>query len=208
MIAGILSQSQASDLNLATSIKQWLFSQVVTPYNAAAVAQGLNQGASLQADGSWKTDANGLGLIEALPDDKSVYERVPIVAYSLDSKSAKSPLPTGLGDGANWEWRSATICCLPAVSVSSDTTGQVVQANRAAQWLLKTYLTNAILRANTLPIVDHSQAQVGGLFPQIGYAEIKGQQIHSMERVAQMLDANKYRFDVIFDLRWAVSTTN
>lgn len=201
-IAGILTQSQASDMNLATSVKQWLFAQIVNPYNTA----NPNQGASLQNDGTWKSDTNGLGLIEGLPDDKAIYERVPVIAYCIDLKPTKEPLPTGAGDGANWEHRGISLVCLPAINVSP--LDGTIQPSKADQWVLKSFVTNAILRANVVPIVDHSQALVAGYYPQIGYAEMHGQQIHGMEKISQMLDANKYRFDVTFDLRWAVATTN
>ncbi len=201
MIAGILTQAQACDINLATSIKQWLYVQVVEPYNTAYP----NQGASLQNNGTWKADTNGLGLLESLPDDKAIYERVPCVTYCIDLKPGKNPLPTGAGDGASWEYRGISLVCLPSLTINTDGT---VQADRASQWALKSLVNNAVLRANVLPIVDHSQAQSGGLYPQIGYAEISSQQLHGMEKIAQMLDANKYRFDVTLDIRWAVSTTN
>lgn len=200
-IAGILTQAQASDVNLVTSIKQWLYTQVVQPYNTAYP----NQGASLQNDGTWKADTAGLGLIESLPDDKSIYERVPCIAYCIDLKPAPKSTPTGAGDGANWEYRGISLVCLPAITISSDGT---IQASRANQWALKSYVSNAILRTHVMPIVDHAQAQSGGVYPQIGYAELYDQQYHGMEKIAQMLDANKYRFDVTFNVRWAVSTTN
>lgn len=201
LISGILTQTQASDVNLATSIKQWLYTQVVEPYNAAYP----NQGASLQNDGTWEADTAGLGLIESLPDDKAIYERVPCVAYCIDLKPAPKSVVTGAGDGADWEYRGISLVCLPAITISTDGT---IQASRANQWALKSLISNAILRTHVLPIVDHSQAQVGGLYPQIGYAEMLDQQYHGMEKISQMLDANKYRFDVTFNIRWAVSTTN
>jgi hypothetical protein len=204
-ISGILTQAQATDINLATSVRQWLINNVVTPYNTEALAAGLNQGMGMQPDGTWKADTNGLGIIEGLPDDKSIYERVPVIAYSLDYKLPKAPYPTGMGDGAAYEYRSVSIVCLPAISSGSD---GVIQASRQSQWILKTHLANAVSRANVLPIVDHSQGIVAGNYPQIGYAELHNQRIHGMERVAQMLDANRLRFDVQFDLCWAVTTTN
>ena len=207
-IAGILSQAQATDINLATSISQWLFNNVVTPYNSAAISVGINQGMAMQRDGTWKSDNLGLGIVAGAPDDQSIYERVPSIAYSLDYKVPKSPHSLGMGDGAFWEYRSVSICCLPAVSASADAADQSIQTSRQSQWLLKTAISNAITRSNILPIVDHSQAKVGGNYPQIGYAEILGQKIHSMEKIAQMLDANRLRFDAFFEIRWAVTTTN
>lgn len=203
-IASILTQAQAAEINIETSIRQWLYSQVVQPYNTAATAQGLNQGMTLKADGTYVADTLGLGLMDASPEDRSVYERVPVLAYSLDVKAGKDPIPTGMGDGAQWEYTCVRVCCIPAVS----TDGQKIQADRVSMRLLKTYMKDAITRANIMPIVDHSQSPVNGLYPQVGYAEICNRQVLSMDRLLQMLDDNRLRFDVLFDLRFGVATTN
>ncbi len=204
-IAGVLTQAQASDLNLVTSIQQWLFNEVVGPYNTAAAAASLNQGMSMQHNGTWVADTNGLGLMPGMPDDKNIYERVPTLAYGIDAKAVKAPVPTGMGDGSQWEWRSVSVCCLPAISAATDGT---IQADRLAQFVLKGVVANAVTRTNIIPIVDRSQAPVSGQYPQIGYAEVHNQQVVDLNKIAQILDANRYRFDVLFDIRWAVQTTN
>jgi hypothetical protein len=204
-IVGILSQDQASDINLATSIQQWLMTQVKVAYDTAASAASLNAGVNLQGDGTWKANAIGLYIANGTPDDLAIYEQVPVVAYNLDASPPKSPVPTGMGDGAQYEYRSVKLCCLPAVTVGSDGT---IQPNNSAQWILKSFINNAILRANIMPIVDHSASKVGGFYPQIGYAEIRDQKINSMDKIAELLGTNKFRFDVSFTLCYGVSTTN
>lgn len=203
-IAGILSQTQASDINLATSIQQWLYTQVVGPYNTAAAGQPFVQGQTLNSNGSYTADNNGLGIMPGLPDDASIYQRVPVVAYTMDDIMPKPPKSTGMGDGAAWEYRAVHLVCLPAVIAS--TSG--IQSTFQAQLLLKTFLLNAISRANIMPIVDHSQGATGGLFPQIGYAEIHNQRPHSLYNIQELLGASRFRFDFSFELWWAVSTTN
>jgi hypothetical protein len=203
-IAGILSQTQASDINLATSIQQWLYTQVVQPYDAAISGLPFASGQTLNSDGSYTADSNGLGVMPGMPDDESIYQRVPVVAYNIDDTMPKAPTPMGMGDGASMEYRTVHLVCLPAVIASTDG----VQPSFQAQLLLKTFLLNAISRANFMPIVDHSQGATGGLFPQIGYAEIHGQRPHSLYNIKEILGANRFRFDYSFELWWAVSTTN
>ncbi len=206
-IAGILTQAQATDNNLAASVKQWLYNNVVTPYNSAATGLSLNAGMQLQSDGTWKDDGLGLTIMYAGPTDGDFYEHVPVVAYLLDNKQqSKDPEPTGIGDGANWEYRTIGFCFLPSVFMSSDGAG--FQSDRKSQFLLKSLANNAILRAKILPIVD-STAIVGNVAPQIGYAEIVKADVHVMPRdVIQLLSVHKLRFDMDIEIRWAVQGTN
>lgn len=202
-IAGILTQSQASEENLAASVKQWIYQNVILPYNTAIP----NDGMQLQGDGSWKSIKSGIQVIMGGPTDDSLYEFVPIVGYVIDDKeNSKDPEPTGMGDGANWEYRSVGMCCLPGLTVGSDGT---FMANRKSQFILRGLMANAFLRAKILPIVDSTATPSGNLFPQLGYAEIKQAYFVTMSKdITALLDAHKLRFDCHIEIRWAVAGTN
>lgn len=205
-VDAILTQDQASDLNLATSIQQYLKTDVVAPYNAAATSAGLSAGVQTMADGTFGPDTLGLGVMSASPEDAALYERVPTIGYVLDFVGGRPSRAAGAGDMANVETRSVKLCCLPVVRVSADS--KSADPQRLAQWILKSAVENAILRKQTtIPIVDHAGSQVGGNYPAVGYAWIDNARIASMERLGDLLDIHRYRFDVMFDLRWYVAAT-
>lgn len=202
-IAGILTQDQASEENLAASVKQWVYQNVIQPYNTKIP----NDGMQLQGDGTWKAIQSGLQVIAAGPTDDSLYEFVPIVGYVIDDKeNSKDPEPTGMGDGANWEYRSVGLCCLPGLTVGTDGT---FMANRKSQFALRGAMANAFLRAKILPIVDSTATPTDNLYPQIGYAEIVQSYFVTMSKdMTALLDAHKLRFDCHIEIRWAVAGTN
>lgn len=206
-ISGVLTQAQASESNLAASIKQWLYQNCVGPYNTAASSAGLNNGLQLQGDGSWKSDNLGLTIMYAGPTDDALYEHVPAVGYLIDDKAAgKDPEPTGCGDMANWEYRSVGFCFLPTLKVTTDVKG--IQSDRHSQFLLRSSAVNALLRTKILPIVDSTAAPTNPL-PQIGYAEIVRANIFvTPHDVISLLNTHKLRFDANIELRWAVQGTN
>lgn len=205
---GILPQNVATDVNLSTSIKQWLYTQVKLNYDTQSAALGLNNGYQLQSDGTWATDNNGMFIFEGSgPTDPKLFERLPCIMYQIDDvKGTKLPKSTGCGDGANYEFIPILLCCVPPPLIAVDQSAQPDTYTRA---VMKSLLRNAILRAYHIPIVDRSQAKVSGLYPQVGIAEIQEPRIIAMpNELKQLMVTKRERFDVTFTIKWPVITTN
>jgi hypothetical protein len=203
---GTLTNAQATDLNLLFSIDQFLLQYVKAPYDAASAAQGINQGIQTQRDGSVVAATGGIAIFEDEVDNPDLFKRAPSITYQLDDgRPTKESVPTGLGDGANYEWRSVKLRCVPAVKVATDGTQT---PDKSALTLLKSIIRNAFDRRLILPVVDGTQSPVNGLYPQIGYAEIKGFQLLRRGAFKDALVIDHRDFDVEFTLKVATQTAD
>lgn len=207
---GIMPQNIATDVNLSTSIKQWLFQQVKLPYDSLAPTLGLTLGYVSQADGSWTTDNAGVYIFEGKgSNDPRLYERLPCVMYLVDdNRATKSPRSTGCGDGAEWEYIAVQLICVPAPFVQSDGSAEYDPMSRST---LKTLFRNAVTRTYILPIVDRSQGASGNpaLYPQTSVARLYEQRIKEIpNELKSMMVKDRGRFDVEFVIEWPVVTTN
>ena len=205
MVNNVLTTAQASDANLVCSIWQYLVTKVKVPYDAAATTAGLNAGYALNKNGTYAIDAMGLGVLDAEIDQDDLYKRVPVVAYTLDSHTAKSPESTGCGDGANYEYRTVKLTCVPTITLTAD---GIQSPSRFAYLTLKTVVWNAIGRSFIMPIVDSTQAKVNGLYPNIGYAEIHNATPPHRAPFKDWLVIDRRDFDVSFVLRIGVATAD
>lgn len=205
MAVSVMTPLQASDMNIVASLWQFLYQNVKIPYDIAALAAGLNQGLTLNQNGTYTPDTTGLGLLDTDIDRDDFYQRVPVVGFVLDDIRTRHSTPTGAGDGANNEWRSVLLRAVPALRTAPDGT----QApDKMAHRMLKTYLWNAIGRSFIMPIVDNSQARVSNKFPQIGYAEIHGAEMPRPPSFKNQLVIDRRDFDVLFELKMGVATSD
>lgn len=206
-IYGVLPQNIATGPNLNASIQQWLKQQVKAPYDTWAAANNVNAGMQQQSDGTWSADNLGLGIMEGEPDDPSIFERVPTVAYCVDDgRTPKASKPTGLGDGAVHEYHSVTIAIAPAMMVGSDGT---TQPDKFARDMLRSYLQNAFTRAYVIPFVDLTQPLQGGGFAQVGMIYIESARPNKVTKLNESpIAVNRNRFELEVEMRIAVQTTN
>lgn len=205
----VLPQSAATNINITTSVHQWLFNQVKTPYDAAVTAQSLPGGYTYDPKTStWSPDSNGLGVMECQPDDPSLFERVPTIAYCIDDgRSTRASESTGVGDMAVWECISCCVAVAPGVTVGDDNTAE---PDHYLRDLIRGYVHNALSRSYTMPILDRSQPS-GSTFVQIGNAYIHDARAtkNTMKDDAQSsLVINRNRYEWTFTLRYAVVATN
>lgn len=205
----ILTNVQGHDFNLVRSIRQYLTQAVKASYDTEATALGLNQGMTVTLNGQQQADTLGLGVIDARFDDPSLTKRVPSVSFRLDDgRATKDVKAIGMGDGANWEWRSVKLTCVPAVTVSNDA-GKTLEADARSFYVLQTHVRNAFQRTFTMPIVDgFATPDTNGLYPQIGIAYIENVQFSDRPSYKDYLIVDRRDFEVLFTLKLAIATAD
>jgi hypothetical protein len=206
-IYSVLPQNLATIPNLATSLQSWLKSQVKVPFDAymtgATFANGLVYD---PVKGTWASDGNGLGILESQPSDPSLFVRSPAIGYCIDDgRSAKPPRSTGCGDRAVWEYHPVTIAASMPLRLDGD--GKSTEPNTLARDMLKTFVFNALSRTLTIPFVDLAQPIAGG-FATVGYMYVEDFHPTKVASVKDALNVDRGRFEVEFQLRFAVVTTN
>jgi len=190
-------------MNFTASIWQYLFLQLKTQYDTAALAAGLNQGYTLQKNGLYTTDNLGLGILDSDIDRDDLYKRVPVVGYEVDDSQAKAPVSTGMGDGANWEYRSYKLTCVPAVDIALNGT---VTPSRIGYLLLKDMAWAVIGRCFIIPYVDYYSGLTKGLYPQISYMEIHNQVPPHRAAFKDYLVLDRRDFEIRFQVCAPVQT--
>jgi hypothetical protein len=206
MANGVMTTAQASDSNILVSLWQHIYQNIKVPYDIAALNAGLSQGVTLIRDGTYVPDALGLGIIDEDIDRDDFFSRVPAVGYEFDDSTARTPRATGLGDGANYEYRSVRFRAIPAIKLAVDNTTQ--SPDKVAHRLLKDAVWNAIGRRFKIDIVDGTQPLVNNKFPVVGYAEIKRPEFARQPSFKNQLIIDRRDFDLTFQLKLAVATSD
>jgi len=190
-------------MNYVASIWQYLFTQLKAEYDTASLAAGLNQGYALQKNGIYLVDTNGLGILDTDFDQDTFYKRVPVIGYTVDEGQAKSPISTGMGDGANWEWRNIKLTCVPTVNIAVDGT---TTPSRISYLLLKDMAWALIGRSFIIPYVDYYSGKIDGLYQQIGYMQICDAIPPKRAAFKDNLIIDRRDFDISFQVKIAVLT--
>lgn len=207
-LVGIIPQSQATVVNMGLSLQKWLNTIVAAPYLAAASTFGYGTGACYDpVSGKWTQDGKGVSIMVGLPDDPALFERAPAIGYCLDDgRTAKPPVPTGMGDGSVWEWTPCTVCITPPLRFSSD--GSSPEQDKLGMDYLKSYIKNALPRSYIIPLYDRAQPDGLGFYEQVSVMYIENfRSIRLTPNFRESLLINRDRAEYDFYLKLCVATT-
>lgn len=179
-----LTSSQATPSNIINSLKDFLSTNVVTPYNNAVLTTSY---------------PNPLRIVLGIPDDPDVYLQVPLIAIELPLRDFGSETihAVGMGDGIVWRYKQVIMCCYPAVTQDGKPSVQAANTLMGLMDYIGTALYIPIKDFSTTPATQAEAAQVMGfrLFEPRGRSE-------------NILAIEKNRFDVRIDLRYPQLTIN
>jgi hypothetical protein len=108
-----------------------------------------------------------------------------------------------MGDGANWEYRSIKLTCVPAIDVAADGS---ISSSRIAALLLKDMAWGVIGRCFIIPYVNYYAPKVNGLYQEIGYMEIVNPIPPKRATFKDFLIIDRRDVDIVFQVRVAVLT--
>jgi len=178
-----LTPAQASPATLINSLKDFLVTNVVTPYNTQV---------------STTTYPKPLNIVLGIPDDPDLALDVPLLVIEPLPKDVQSVHAVGMGDGIVWRYKQIFLCCYPAITTDGKPS---VQAMNSMMALLDYALGTALY----IPIKDFSQTPA----VQVEAAQVMDVRMYEPRgHVDPNLAIEKNRFDYRLTVRYPQLTIN
>ena len=178
-----LTSSQAMPSAIINSIKDFLKTNVVTPYNAAV---------------STTTFPATLRIILANPDEPDLYLETPLIAIDSVLKDVNTVQSVGMGDGIVWRHKMLFLCCYPALTTDGKPSVQAMDK-------LMGYVDYALGTALYIPIFDYTTTPA----TQVEAAQVMDARMYEPKgKTDNILAVEKNRFDYRIHIRYPVLTIN
>jgi hypothetical protein len=178
-----LTAAQDRLSNINESIKDWLNTNVVIPYNAEA------------ATTPWP---NPLGITLEKPVDPQQKPILPLLVLSKTPITPQKSESTGMGDGIVNRFKTIRIYCFPGVDANSEPDDMLVE-------MLDKYITYAVETALYIPIYDYStNPKTLAEMAEVTDARV----VVPIGRPDPILNIERNRFDMILSFKYPVVTPN
>lgn len=178
-----LTRTQATTKNLVNSLKDYIASNIVTPYNTEAAASPYPTAASI-------------GL--AYPDDPDIFASVPRIIIELPLSDVGQVTGTGCGDGIVWRTKQVQMTVYPGLTSDNKPSVQSMEA-------LMTLFDYALGSGLYIPIKDYSLSSL----PLIDTMEIVSPRLMTPKgRRDPTLALERHRFDYTLNLRYSQVAIN
>lgn len=183
-----MTLKQASIQNLVNSVRDWIATNVATPYTT---------------DAAGKPYAGAPVIALADPDDTAVYQDGSAhIAIEMPT-DGKAPESLGIGEGIVWKHKDFFVSVYPSINQDGIDAGK--PSIQSAQ-LLQTYFDYAFSTALVIPINDYSTGSKGVI---LDYAYVENQRIIRPRGAGiNALAMMKHRFDYTFTLKYTAVTIN
>lgn len=172
------------EINLLQSLEAFLYTNVVTPYNAAVSALAYNDPLTIMIDD---------------PDDPNKEAIVPALTLQLPT-DVKDPLGLGMGDKEVWMYKLFDVRCYPAMS--KDTNGTMKPSITAASMLRS--LMGRVSTALTIPLYDYATSTT----VPVDFAYIDSVRLINLRGAITDLALEKHRFDYHICIRFVQPALN
>lgn len=178
-----LTAAQASPATIINSLKDFLVTNVVTPYNTAV---------------STTNYPKDMTIILGIPDDPDVALDVPCIVIEPLPRDVQQVHAVGMGDGIVWRYKQIFLCCYPAVT--NDGKPSVQSMNQ-----MMALMDYAVGTALYIPIKDFTQVPA----TQIEAAQVMDVRLYEPRgKIDVSLAIEKNRFDYRVTIRYPQLTIN
>ena len=178
-----LTFAQSSERYILNSIKDYLNTNIVVPYNTAVASTSY---------------PNPLGIELERPADPMTVPVFPLIVIRK-LMSGRGDEPTGIGEGLVWKTKDFRFSFYPALTTQG-------KPEPEAEEILRHYADWALGTALFIPVYDYSQNQPYPIVENIRVSNAKPVIPTHMPDI--IMDYERYRFDYVFTGTYATLTIN